>query len=453
MLKRYPVKEASNTVRLNENLKLGPSGRVAKNRFLKASMSEHLGTWIDGDEVKSGIPTEQYINLYEKFGHGGFGLIVTGNINVDINHLEGIGNVIIEERLDTHERREGFRGVAQAAKSDGSLVVGQLNHCGSQTPIYLNPAPYSSSDIPIDADKAGQPFGKPIPLTIDQIRNDIIPKFVYGANFLYKTGFDGIELHAATGFLLSQFLSPLYNNRTDEFGGSKENRVRIVLELFEAIRKVIPAETGFIVGIKMNAVEYQDNGLTTEEAKWQAQQFEAIGFDFIELAGGNMEIHGLDTCAKPSIRKYETYYGDAAAIIKPAIPYTAVYLTGGFRTVPAMRAALKDGIADGIGLGRPAAAEPDIAKKILKFNIQSATINVLDDVTLQIVAAGTQLVQAGTFSLGQSHQELCYGIFDTSNPAEAEKFMVAAADHFAVKRDEIAEGKKVNLSMKYASFA
>uniref|UniRef100_A0AC34GL42 Uncharacterized protein n=1 Tax=Panagrolaimus sp. ES5 TaxID=591445 RepID=A0AC34GL42_9BILA len=96
--------------------------------MFQGAMSERLGTWVDGNLHKTGIPTEQYINLYDKFGHGGFGTILTGNIMVDIDHLEGAGNIIIEENLNNHERRQAFRDVSAAAKIDGSLIIGQISH-------------------------------------------------------------------------------------------------------------------------------------------------------------------------------------------------------------------------------------------------------------------------------------------------------------------------------------
>uniref|UniRef100_A0AC35G558 NADH:flavin oxidoreductase/NADH oxidase N-terminal domain-containing protein n=1 Tax=Panagrolaimus sp. PS1159 TaxID=55785 RepID=A0AC35G558_9BILA len=276
MFKRYPVEKPVSPEILNEPIKFRTSKRVAKNRLLKGAMSERLGTWIDGNLQKSGIPTEQYVNLYDKFGHGGFGTILTGNIMVDFDHLEGAGNVIIEESINNHERRQAFRDVSAAAKVDGSLIIGQISHCGSQTTTLFNPHPYSSSDVQIDSKKIGMEFGKPIALSIDEIQTLVIQKFIFAAKFLYETGFDGVEIHGANGFLLSQFMSPKSNKRTDEYGGSRENRIRIVLEIYNGIREVVPSETGFIVGIKMNSVEFENEGLSVEEAAWMCQEFEVL---------------------------------------------------------------------------------------------------------------------------------------------------------------------------------
>ena len=108
--------------------------------------------------------------------------------------------------------------------------------CGAQTLSILNKNPFSSSNLKIDTVKAGAEFGDPIPLTVDQIKHLVVNKFAYAARYLYDMGFDGCEIHGANGFLLAEFMSPKFNKRTDEYGGSRENRVRIVLEVFEAIR-------------------------------------------------------------------------------------------------------------------------------------------------------------------------------------------------------------------------
>ncbi|EYB82770.1 hypothetical protein Y032_0351g3233 [Ancylostoma ceylanicum] len=239
--------------------------RKAKNRFLKASLTERISTWDVEDLSMRGIPTQELINVYDKWGHGGYGVILTGNVMVDPRNLESAGNMIICRENDSPELRKAFTELVRVSKQDGALVIAQLSHAGRQTSIGVNERPYSCSDVQLVTDfiKAG----KPIPLALDQIKPEVIDRFVYAAKLAYETGFDGVQLHAAHGYLLSQFLSPTTNKRTDKYGGSLRNRARIIVEIYEAIRKEIPAATGFVVGIKTNSVEFQAEGLTVEDAK------------------------------------------------------------------------------------------------------------------------------------------------------------------------------------------
>lgn len=154
----------------------------------------------------------------------------------------------------------------------------------------------------------------------------------------------------------------------------------------------------------------------------------------------------MDTCKNITTQKREGYFSEFARQIKPYVSHTTVFITGGFRTSRGMITAIKNGFADGIGLGRPAAAEPDIARKILKLNIQSTTQNTIDDTRMQIMAAATQLVQAGKWSLAKSHQEPTYGLMDTSNKRETDHFLTEFIKHFEEMGKEMAEGKIVNLA-------
>ncbi|VDM77277.1 unnamed protein product [Strongylus vulgaris] len=195
---------------------------------------------------------------------------------VEPRNLENAGNAIICRENDSPQLREALSKLAEVSKQDGALILAQLSHAGRQTPFTVNEYPYSSSDVQLNSSIIDG--GKPVPLALDQLKTEVIDRFVFAAKVAYETGFDGIELHAAHGYLLSQFMSPTANKRKDRYGGSLENRFRLIAEIYRAIRKQIPPTTGFIVGIKTNSVEFQANGLTIEDAKEACLMIEVSSF-------------------------------------------------------------------------------------------------------------------------------------------------------------------------------
>lgn len=256
----------------------------------------------------------------------------------------------------------------------------------------------------------------------------IIDGFAHAAEYLQKAGFDGIELHGAHGYLLAQFLSEISNQRTDEYGGSVENRMRIVVEIAEEIKK--RTEPGFILGIKLNSVEFQEKGIKPAEAKVMCEKLQDLGFDFVELSGGNHEDIGYGS-RKESTMKREAYFLEFVRDIVPHLSKTKKYLTGGFRTVGAMVKALD--ILDGIGLGRPAAQEPRLPNDILAGKVTGAIRprdELLNDVGGHLAAAGTQMRQ---IAKGQEPVDL-------SNPKAVESLLGDLKAHF---QKVVADGDKL----------
>lgn len=193
----------------------------------------------------------------------------------------------------------------------------------------------------------------------------VIEGFAHAAEFLERAGFDGIELHGAHGYLLAQFLSLRTNERTDEYGGSLENRMRIILEIAAAIKKRV--NPSFILGIKVNSVEFQDKGFTPEEAVVLCQALERAEFDYIETSGGTYESQDFQH-RKDSTRARENFFIEFAEQIGKALKTTRLYTTGGFKTVTGMVDALK--YVDGVGIGRAAAQEPELPKAILSGQVE-----------------------------------------------------------------------------------
>ncbi|CAJ0565206.1 unnamed protein product, partial [Mesorhabditis spiculigera] len=351
-----------------------------------------------------GLPTETIINMYQKWGNGGFGLLITGNIAVDPLHPEAPGNIVVSRENDSPKLRALLKRYASACKSDGTLAIAQFTHGGRQTPACVNPNPKSASDIQLEANTRGFTFGKPTPYTLAELKTEVIDRFALAAEVCREAGFDGCEIHAAHGFLLAQFLSPSTNKRTDQYGGSAENRVRMVLDTIDEIRHRIPVSTGFLVGVKFNSVEFQDGGLETEDAKKMCQLIENRGdVDFVEMSGD------------PAVFKE-----------------TKMFVTGGFRTAKWMTKVIEEGHCDAVGLGRPIAAEPDLPKKILFGGVLGSADTKIDqnEFPMTSLAAQTQMYGAGKRPFSEC-QNICDDVVDLTTKEEADKFLGAAKNFFA----------------------
>jgi 2,4-dienoyl-CoA reductase-like NADH-dependent reductase (Old Yellow Enzyme family) len=279
---------AVDTSILRESLTFPFSGRTVKNRFLKAPMTERLCDWPEDHQqhIESrGAPTPEYINLYRRWGEGEIGMIVSGNTMVRYDAVEAFGNPIL---VDNHDGRVAkYRDMVNAAKAHGSLIVAQLSHPGRQGGKALNPSPVSASDVQLKIKWAGNEFAKPKPLTRDGIK-EIVGNFAMTAKLCYEAGFDGVQVHCAHGYLLAQFISRTTNKRTDEYGGDLEGRSRIVFEIIDEIRRAVP-DPKFIICVKINSVEFQDEGTKPEDCSWLCRKLEEYKVDFVDLSGGTFE--------------------------------------------------------------------------------------------------------------------------------------------------------------------
>lgn len=376
---------------LFEPLEFKFSGRKAPNRFLKAAMSEKLATWDPTDLSVRGFPTPELITLYKNWGAGGWGVSLTSNIIIDSINVEAAGNLMIPAGEPFEgERFDKFKALATAAKADGNLLVGQVSHGGRQVVQWINPEPISASNVQLTNSSLGQKHGAPREATKEEIAQ-VVEGFANAAAYLEKAGFDGIELHGAHGYLLAQFLSPQTNQRTDEYGGSRENRFRIVLEIRDAIKKRVKPD--FIVGIKINSVEYSSGGIELEDAVQLCIALENAQFDFVELSGGNYEKLAF-THIKEANRKREAFFlNQAEEIVKHLKREMKVYCTGGYKSVAAMANSLS--IVDGVGIGRVACQEPRLPLAIKNANQPAALQQKLedDDFPRRFAAAGVHITQ------------------------------------------------------------
>ncbi|KAI1503393.1 NADH oxidase [Biscogniauxia marginata] len=293
---------------------------------------------------------------------------------IDLTHLEGPGNTIIPDgAVFSGPRFDGFAALAAAAKRHGSLIVGQVSHPGRQVRAEIQPHPISASAVRLVKTDMNTVHGVPRAATQEDIRG-VVEGFAHAAEFLDRAGFDGIMLHGAHGYLLSQFLSLQTNKRTDEYGGSLENRMRLILEIAAAIKKRVGKD--FILSIKINSVEFQDQGFTPEEAVVLCQTLEKAEFDYIETSGGNYERAGFNY-RNESTRRRESYFIEFAEQIARSISTTKVYTTGGFKTVAAMVDALHS--VDGVGIGRASTQEPRLPIDILSWKINGIIKYALEE--------------------------------------------------------------------------
>lgn len=182
---------------LGQPLEFAFSGLTAKNRFMKAAMTERLATWDPKDLETRGVPTPELVNLYRHWGAGGFGVVLSGNVMIEYDHLEAPGNMIIPYGAPAAgERFEAFQRLAAAAKKDGSLFVAQVSHPGRQVTEMVQPHPISPSDVQLEGVVMGMTFAKPRPMEKKDIER-VIEGFAHAADYAHKAGFDGIQLHAA----------------------------------------------------------------------------------------------------------------------------------------------------------------------------------------------------------------------------------------------------------------
>ncbi|KEF52472.1 uncharacterized protein A1O9_11314 [Exophiala aquamarina CBS 119918] len=396
---RY-VSDITDATPLSEPLEFAFSGRRASNRFMKAAMTEQLSSWHKETPAKRGIPTKNLCRVYDHWGQGCIGMVVTGNVMVFLDHLESVGDPVIPPEAPFEGARfEAFQQWAASGKRGGNLMVAQVSHPGRQCHSYFQPCPVAASAVPYEFSGPKRPlkFNDPHAATEAEIAA-IIDSFAHAAEYLEKAGFDGMQLHAANGFLLSGFLSAKTNLRTDRWGGSITNRLRIHLEIERAIRQRV--HPSFILGIKINSTEFQETAFTPEEANLVCRELERHHFDFIELSGGSSE--NLMTgnqhrgeSVRASTKKREAYFQEFAEKIVPGLSKTKVYLTGGLRTVGGMVRALET--VDGIGLARPLVQEFDLCKKILEGKVMGSIIPKMElgEFWLALMAGNRSIREVG----------------------------------------------------------
>jgi 2,4-dienoyl-CoA reductase-like NADH-dependent reductase (Old Yellow Enzyme family) len=341
-----------------------PCGAVISNRIGKSAMTEGLADNLDRATVR-------HQRLYRRWSEGGAGLLVTGNVMIDRRYLERPGNVVLEDR----EGFEQLRAWARAGTVGGNHLWMQINHPGRQATRMSTLQPLAPS--PVQLDILGL-FGKPRAMQEADIE-DVIRRFAFTAQCARETGFTGVQIHAAHGYLLSQFLSPSINRREDAWGGPLENRARLLLAVVAAVREAVGRD--FPVAVKLNSADFQKGGFTLEECTQVASWLGEAGLDLLEISGGTYEQlallghHGEESSYEPpkreSTRRREAYFLDYATAIREAAT-VPLMVTGGFRSRALMEQAIARNELDMIGIARPMCVDVDLPQRLLDADIDAA---------------------------------------------------------------------------------
>lgn len=338
-----------------------PCGAQIPNRLCKAAMTEGLAS-------PQGEPTEALERLYGIWSDGGAGLLLSGNVQIDGDHLERPGNVIIDGEPSEAMQRALGRWAGAGTRS-GNHFWAQISHAGRQCQKIVNPQPKAPSAVKLGL--PGGQFGEPQPMTEEDIEA-VITGFARCAKVVIDAGFTGVQLHAAHGYLLSQFLSPRSNQRQDQWGGSLENRARLLLASVARVRAAVGPNVP--ISVKLNSADFQRGGFDFDESLQVAKWLEQASVDLIEISGGTYEqprllnLDGMEPVEEQSVaastRAREAYFVDFAEAMHKEVSIPLM-VTGGLRRLDAMKLALESGAADMIGIGRPMCVMTDAPAQLL----------------------------------------------------------------------------------------
>lgn len=345
-----------------------PNGVTLKNRITKAAMTEGLG-----DEHNRA--TKRHAVIYRRWAEGGAGMLLTGNVMIDQRYLERPGNVVIDGP-QSEEQMSRLRQWSRAAREGGADIWMQLSHAGRQSPKIVATEPVAPSAVELGL--PGGTFAKPRALNINEIEA-IIQKFVYSASIAKQAGFTGVQIHAAHGYLISEFLNPLVNQRDDDWGGSLANRARLLLRVIIEVRAQVGS--GFPVSVKLNSSDFQKGGFGPEDSLQVAEWLNDAEIDLLEISGGSyeqpamMDIEGMEARheeeKRASTRAREAYFLTYAEEIRK-VATMPVMVTGGFRSAAGMADAISSGACDICGIARPLCVDPAVPAKLMSGELEKA---------------------------------------------------------------------------------
>lgn len=327
-----------------------PNGQILKNRLVKAAMEESL--------AEAGqLPGLTSQRLYRAWAEGGVGLMLTGNVMVTADAMTTPGGVVLQAGTPL----QPFKEWAHAAHSHGAKIWMQINHPGRQVFAALGNPGWAPSAVPLKMGKHGKLFAQVRALDAGQIRT-IVEQFATTAAQAEAAGFDGVQIHAAHGYLISQFLSPLSNQRKDGYGGSVERRARFLIDIVRAVRAAV--RPGFAVSVKMNSADFQRGGFSEDDAREVVQLLNGEGLDLLELSGGSYESPAMQgRTADGRTLQREAFFLEFAKDLA-AVATMPVMTTGGVRRRTVAQQVLDSGMA-AVGLGTALAMDPRLPARWL----------------------------------------------------------------------------------------
>ncbi|MBS2017507.1 MAG: hypothetical protein JST00_31785 [Deltaproteobacteria bacterium] len=323
-----------------------PCGAVIRNRIAKAATSEGLATG-------HASPTSRHVRLYDRWGSSGAGLVITGNVAIDRRHLVAPGDVALDGP------HPAFAEWARAVTRHGAHAFLQLNHPGRQAPRKLVPEPVAPSKVRV---RRGGPLAFGIPRALGELEiRSIIERFAFSAGLARDAGFTGVEIHAAHGYLIGQFLSARTNRRTDAWGGSPERRRRFLVEVLRAVRREVGPR--FPIAVKLNSSDFLRGGFDDDASIAVVRTLEAEGVDLVEISGGTYEVDVV--LGRRQGSRGGPYFGDYQARLA-SIAGVPTIATGGHRDVGVMREEIASERASIIGLARPMIHHPELPARVLR---------------------------------------------------------------------------------------
>ncbi|CAJ1958974.1 unnamed protein product [Cylindrotheca closterium] len=337
-----------------------PCGALLKNRIIKACMSDSLG--------ECGCPTKPQIRLYERWAEGGVGLSCVGEVQVDPRYPEKPGNLvptITTDTVPTDDEKSSpnglFRELTRRATINGAHLWAQLGHAGALTHLPVNPVPKGPSPLNVPGLSCEG-------MSLEEIQS-LPRKYAATAQRSKELGFTGVLIHAGHGFLLSQFLSPLFNKRNDDYGGPIDRRCRLILEIIQAVRKVVGPT--FPVGIRLNSTDQLEGGLIQEEALEAVRLLDTTSIDLIDISGGTY----FPGAKSAGDGKGEGPYFLEFARRARALTNKPLVLTGGFKKRHQALEVLNSDTVDAVGIARALALNPSLATDWMA-NSNAMTTNV-----------------------------------------------------------------------------
>ncbi|WP_256080332.1 NADH:flavin oxidoreductase/NADH oxidase family protein [Massilia sp. YIM B04103] len=325
-----------------------PNGSTLPNRLAKAAMEENMA---DAGQ----IPGPALHRLYQQWADGGTGLLITGNVMIDHRALTGPGAVVLEAQTPL----EPFVQWSKAARSRGAQVWMQISHPGRQVLADMGGNAWAPSAVALEMGKHSKLFAPPVAMNEAQIE-EVIARFAATAHAAEQAGFNGVQIHAAHGYLLSQFLSPLANQRRDAWGGSLENRARLLLAVVRAIRQRV--SPGFSVAVKLNSADFQRGGFSEDDAKEVVLHLNQLPVDLVELSGGSYESPAMQgRAADGRTLAREAYFLEFARQLA-AVASMPLMTTGGISRKAVAQQVLDSGVALA-GIATALAVVPDLPQQ------------------------------------------------------------------------------------------